>query len=64
VVHLAAVNGGAISDGGDSGSWWLDQATKRVVALHFAGNAPGYADYALAISMSKVLDALKVDLAL
>jgi hypothetical protein len=64
VFHIAAMNGGAISDGGDSGSWWLEKATNRAVALHFAGNAPGYADYALAISMPKVLDALKVDLAL
>ncbi len=51
-----------VSRAGDSGSWWLEQATCRAVGLHFAGN-----DYptetALAIAMPQVLDALKVDIA-
>lgn len=45
-----------VSQGGDSGSWWLNQSTNRAVALHFAG----FEDTALAISMPPVLDALNV----
>jgi hypothetical protein len=51
---------GQVSTGGDSGSWWLQQDTKKAVALHFAG----YDDpeTALAIAMPQVLDALNVDI--
>jgi endonuclease G, mitochondrial len=49
-----------VSAGGDSGSWWLDQATMQAVGLHFAGQfAP---DTALAIDMAIILDALNVDI--
>lgn len=51
---------GEVSAGGDSGSWWLDSQTKNVVGLHFAGcNQPE--EYALAMDMQTVLDALEVD---
>ena len=49
-----------VSAGGDSGSWWLDQATHNVVGLHFAGQFQP--DIALAINMPMVLDALNVDI--
>jgi endonuclease G len=49
-----------VSQGGDSGSWWLNQATSRAVGLHFAGmNDP---EVALAIAMPKVLDTLNVEI--
>ena len=49
-----------VSAGGDSGSFWLRQATMEVVGLHFAGsNRP---ERALAIDMKPILDALNVDL--
>lgn len=49
---------GEVSRGGDSGSWWLEEDTKRAVALHFAGyNDP---ETALAIAMPQVLEALNV----
>jgi len=49
-----------VSNKGDSGSWWLDEAGHNAVGLHFAG----YDDpeTALAISMPEVLAALKVRL--
>jgi len=52
---------GEVSDGGDSGSLWLDAATRAGVALHFAGsNLP---ERALGMALGPVLDALGVDLA-
>lgn len=48
-----------VSAGGDSGSWWLENESRKVVGLHFAGS--DYPEYALAISMPAVLDALLVD---
>jgi endonuclease G len=49
-----------VSAPGDSGSWWLDAATQQAVGLHFAGqDAP---EYAVAIDMQSVLDALNVDI--
>lgn len=48
-----------VSAPGDSGSWWLEQQTMRVVGLHFAGsNAP---ERALGLDMPSVLEALQVD---
>jgi endonuclease G len=47
-----------VSAGGDSGSWWLDQATRKVVGLHFAGS--NFPEHALAIDMPAVLAALRV----
>lgn len=59
VFHVAQIsNDHEVSAGGDSGSWWLEKSTNRAVGLHFAGsNVP---EYALAISMPHVLDALDV----
>lgn len=49
-----------VSAAGDSGSWWLEQDTRRAIGLHFAGsNAP---ERGLALDMPAVLDALNVDL--
>lgn len=51
-----------VSAGGDSGSWWLENDNRKAVGLHFAGS--DYPEYALAISMPTVLDALQVDVIL
>ena len=66
VVHIASLDGQdqLISNGGDSGSWWLDQDSRKAVALHFAGDATSERKYALAINMPLVLDTLGVDVAL
>jgi len=45
---------------GDSGAWWLETATRRAAALHFAGSAAPH--WALAFSMPEVLEALEVDI--
>jgi len=48
------------SRGGDSGSWWLEQDTRKAAALHFAGfDSP---ETALAMAMPPVLDALNVNI--
>jgi endonuclease G len=49
-----------VSAGGDSGSFWLDEATKNVVGLHFAGS--DHPERALAIDMQPILAALNVDM--
>jgi endonuclease G len=50
-----------VSDGGDSGSLWLDASSRACVALHFAGsNLP---ERALGMAIDPVLDALGIDLA-
>jgi len=60
VVTIEQLNLGEVSRGGDSGSWWLDSATKEAVGLHFAGqNNP---ELGLAMDMQSVLDALNVDI--
>jgi hypothetical protein len=62
VAHIAqAPSGGQVSAGGDSGSWWLDASTNNAVGLHFAGS--DYPEFALMISMPKVLEALQVRIA-
>ena len=63
VIHIAQINASnQVSAPGDSGSWWLEKDTRRAVGLHFAGsNNP---EYALAISMPEVLNALDVEIAL
>ena len=62
VTHIMpAVVGAQTSQGGDSGSWWLNTADSRAVGLHFAGSDEP--EYALAISMPQVLDALNIDIA-
>jgi hypothetical protein len=49
-----------VSQGGDSGSWWLNQSTGRAVGLHFAGMDDP--EIALAIAMPEVLNALNVEI--
>lgn len=63
IVHIAPMNAGTeVSAPGDSGAWWIEETTRRVIGLHFAGaNDP---EYALAISMPEVLSALNVEVAL
>lgn len=66
VFHIFKVpDSHQVSTGGDSGSWWLEEGTNKVVGLHFAGNSiyePK--EYGLAIKMANVLNALNVDLML
>jgi endonuclease G len=60
VVTIESPSGvGSVSAGGDSGSWWCDEATMEAVALHFAGQFDP--DSALGIDMTTVLNALNVD---
>lgn len=49
------------SSPGDSGSWWLDEASGRAVALHFAGKRDG--TRAQAMDMQYVLDEMGVVIA-
>jgi endonuclease G len=61
IIHIAqAPEGGNVSAPGDSGSWWLEKGTNKAVGLHFAG--ADLPEYALAISMPYVLDALNIDI--
>jgi hypothetical protein len=59
IVHIVqALEGGEVSRAGDSGSWWLEENTRQAAALHIAGeDSP---EYALAISMPRVLEALDI----
>ncbi len=50
-----------VSEGGDSGSLWLQEETMHAVGLHFAGNDDP--EEALAMDMQPILDALNVDMA-
>jgi hypothetical protein len=66
VVHIAPPAGRenqTVSEGGDSGSWWLEQNSRKAVGLHFAGDTDPDREYALAINMPLVLDTLGVDVA-
>lgn len=45
---------------GDSGAWWLECTTRRVVAMHFAGSQQP--NLAIALAMPEVLAALDVDM--
>src|SRR5262245_6593796 len=61
IVHIAqTADGDEVSAGGDSGSWWLEESTRRAVGLHFAGSDDP--EYGLALDMPQVLIALKVEL--
>lgn len=64
IRHVISITPGdaELSLPGDSGAFWIDEATNRVVALHFAGNQPGQVEEALAIDIGPILDALRVDL--
>jgi hypothetical protein len=61
VVTIEPRGFGQVSTQGDSGSWWLDEATKQAIGLHFAGS--DFPERGLAIDMQSVLDALNVDIA-
>ena len=59
IVHIVqASERGEVSRGGDSGSWWLEEDTRQAAALHIAGE--DNPEYALAISMPRVLEALDI----
>lgn len=61
IIHIAPdSSGGPVSSPGDSGSWWLETSARLAVGLHFAGSDEP--EYGLAISMPKVLAALKVEI--
>ena len=60
VMIIDPFNGGEVSRPGDSGSWWLNAATKEAVGLHFAGS--DMPERALALNMRSVVDALGVDI--
>jgi hypothetical protein len=67
VVHIVPPGGEenqTVSEGGDSGSWWLEQNSRKAVGLHFAGDTDPDREYALAINMPLVLDTLGVDVAI
>jgi hypothetical protein len=66
VVHIVPPDdeNQTVSEGGDSGSWWLEQNSRKAVGLHFAGDTDPDREYALAINMPLVLDTLGVDVAL
>jgi endonuclease G len=49
-----------VSAGGDSGSFWLEEETMHAVGLHFVGNDDP--EYAQAMDMQPILDALNVDM--
>jgi hypothetical protein len=49
-----------VSSGGDSGSFWLQEETMHAVGLHFVGNDDP--EYAQAMDMQPILDALNVDM--
>ncbi len=50
-----------ISTPGDSGAWWLEHRTHRVVGLHFGGSHRP--NFALAFSMPAVFNALQIEYA-
>lgn len=52
---------GPVSQGGDSGCWWLEAASGRAVALHYAGLRDG--TRAQAMDMQHVLDEMGVEIA-
>ena len=60
VMIIEPLNGGEVSRRGDSGSWWLNAATREAVGLHFAGS--DMPERALALNMQSVLNALNVEI--
>lgn len=60
VMIIDPLYGGELSRPGDSGSWWLNEATMEAVGLHFAGS--DMPERALAMNMRSVLDALGVEI--
>lgn len=62
VTTVDSIGGANVSDGGDSGSVFLDPGDRRAVGLLFAGTSQP--ETALAMAIEPVLDALGVDLLL
>ena len=60
VTRVDLRRGIQVSDGGDSGSLWLEEESRDAIGLHFAGS--NFPEYALAIDLQPILDALNVDL--
>lgn len=60
VTRVDLRRGIQVSDGGDSGSLWLEEESRNAIGLHFAGS--NFPEYALAIDLQPILDALNVDL--
>ena len=61
IIHISQTpEGGPVSAPGDSGSWWLENGSNKVVGIHFAG--ADLPEYALGISMPHVVDALNIDI--
>lgn len=61
VMTIESHGRSTVSSPGDSGSFWLEEETGKVVGLHFAGgNNP---ERALAIDMPPILEALNVHVA-
>lgn len=60
VTSIGSVWGREVSAPGDSGSIWLDFATREGIGLHFAGS--DQPERALAMDLRAVLNALAVDL--
>lgn len=51
---------GEVSLGGDSGSVWVDEASGKAVALHFAGEVGGAPEHALGNDIRKVIERLQI----
>lgn len=62
IVPIPGTPSGEISEGGDSGSVWVDEATGKAVGLHFAGEVGDAPEHALANEIVPVLELLKVRL--
>jgi endonuclease G len=60
VMVIDPLYGSEVSKPGDSGSWWLNEATREAVGLHFAGS--DMPERALAVNMRSVLAALGVEI--
>jgi endonuclease G len=61
-VHRIVARHDEASRGGDSGSWWLEEDSRKAVGLHFAGYDSDWEDTALAMAMPQVLDALNIEI--
>ncbi len=60
VVPRPGAAPGEVSLGGDSGSVWVDEASGKVVGLHFAGEVGDAPEYALGIDIRPLLTRLGV----
>ena len=61
-VHVTQITGmeQPLSQGGDSGSVWVDMATKRAVALNFAGDLPDAGTEGVGNPIRAVVDRLQI----